>query len=90
LSLSADIIFEAALRLVDQEGIEALTMRRLAARLGIRAPSIYKHLADKRALENALVSAGFEEMAGVFARAVASTTGDPLDERVSSSERSVP
>lgn len=45
-------------------------MRRLADRLGIRAPSIYKHLPDKQALENALISAGFEEMAAVFDEAL--------------------
>jgi AcrR family transcriptional regulator len=46
-------------------------MRRLAERLGIRAPSIYKHLPDKRALENAVISAGFEEQAELFEQAVA-------------------
>ena len=41
-------------------------MRRVADRLGIRAPSIYKHLPDKQALEAALISAGFDEWAEVF------------------------
>ena len=31
-------------------------MRRVAERVGIRAPSIYKHLPDKQALEAALIS----------------------------------
>jgi AcrR family transcriptional regulator len=51
-------------------------MRRVAAQLGIRAPSIYKHLADKRALEDALISAGFEEIAVAFESAL--TGEDPL------------
>ena len=41
-------IVDAALALLEEEGAEALSMRRLAERVGIRAPSIYKHLADKR------------------------------------------
>jgi AcrR family transcriptional regulator len=41
-------------------------MRRVADRLGIKAPSIYKHLPDKQALEAALISAGFEEWAKRF------------------------
>jgi AcrR family transcriptional regulator len=41
-------------------------MRRVAERVGIRAPSIYKHLPDKQALEAALISAGFEEWAEAF------------------------
>jgi len=51
-------------------------MRRLADRLGIRAPSIYKHLRDKRALEDALISAGFAEQATAFERALEGD--DPL------------
>jgi AcrR family transcriptional regulator len=38
----------------------------VAERVGIRAPSIYKHLPDKQALEAALISAGFEEWAEAF------------------------
>jgi AcrR family transcriptional regulator len=45
-------------------------MRRVAERVGIRAPSIYKHLPDKEALEAALISAGFAEWAEVFEAAV--------------------
>jgi len=59
-------IVAAARELLEQEGADALSMRRLADRIGIRAPSIYKHLPDKRALENALISAGFEELAAAF------------------------
>jgi AcrR family transcriptional regulator len=63
-------IVDAARALLEEEGPEALSMRRLAERLGIRAPSIYKHLPDKQALENAIISAGFEEQAAVFEAAV--------------------
>ena len=41
----------AARRLLDAEGEEALSMRRIAAELGIQAPSLYKHFADKAALD---------------------------------------
>ena len=45
-------------------------MRRLAERLGIQAPSIYKHLPDKPALEAAIISAGFELQAHAFENAL--------------------
>jgi AcrR family transcriptional regulator len=70
-------IVAAALELLEDEGSGGLSMRRVADRLGIRAPSIYKHLPDKQALENALISAGFEEQAGRFEAAV-DGAGDPL------------
>ena len=56
-------IVDAARELLEADGPEGLSMRRVAERVGIRAPSIYKHLPDKQALEAALVSAGFEEWA---------------------------
>ncbi len=59
-------IVAAARELLEAEGPEALSMRRVAERIGIRAPSIYKHLPDKQALEAALVTAGFEEWAAAF------------------------
>jgi AcrR family transcriptional regulator len=56
--------------LLEEEGAEALTMRRLAERVGIRAPSLYKHLPDKAALEAAIIATGFEEAAAAFEAAV--------------------
>lgn len=63
-------IVDAARELLEAEGLEALSMRRLGEHLGIRAPSIYKHLPDKQALENALISAGFEQQADAFEAAL--------------------
>ena len=45
-------------------------MRAIAARLEIRAPSLYKHIADKHELEVALIAQGFIEQAETFATAV--------------------
>lgn len=59
-------IVAVARELLDEGGIDAVSMRRVADRLGIRAPSLYKHLPDKQALENALISAGFDELKEAF------------------------
>jgi AcrR family transcriptional regulator len=48
--LSRAAILEQALRLVDDEGAEALTMRRLGSELGVEAMSLYRHVENKRAL----------------------------------------
>ena len=42
--LSPDIVTEAAAAIVDADGLSALTLARLAARLGVAAPSLYKHI----------------------------------------------
>ena len=77
LSPRAREIVAGAREIVEDEGVRALSMRRLAERLGIRAPSIYKHLPNKQALENALISTTFEEHAAAFESAVAKAD-DPL------------
>jgi AcrR family transcriptional regulator len=48
-------LVQAAFAILDEEGAEALTMRRLADDLGMRAPSLYKHVPDKATLEAALI-----------------------------------
>ncbi len=48
--LSVDGILDEALQLVGDEGQEALTMRRLARRLGVEAMSLYHHFPNKAAL----------------------------------------
>lgn len=70
-------IVRAARELLEQEGPDALSMRRIGDRIGIRASSIYEHLRDKQAVEAALISMGFEEQAELFTRAVHGSA-DPL------------
>ena len=64
-------IADAARALLDSEGPQALTMRRIAGALGIRAPSLYKHVPDKAALEALVIAAGFAELADALAAAAA-------------------
>src|SRR5512143_581135 len=40
-------VVRAALALLDEVGIDELTMRRLAERLGVQAASLYRHVKDK-------------------------------------------
>lgn len=74
LSPRARQIVDAARDLLEDAGPEALSMRQLGERIGIRAPSIYKHFASKEALEAALISTGFEEQAALFEAALEAST----------------
>ena len=60
---------DTARALLEAEGPQALTMRRIAGALGIKAPSLYKHVPDKAALEALVVAAGFAELADALAAA---------------------
>lgn len=53
--LSRERVLQAAVALADAEGIDALSMRRLAQELGVEAMSLYYHVANKADLLNAIV-----------------------------------
>jgi AcrR family transcriptional regulator len=53
----------AARRLLDKEGSEAVTMRRVAYAVGITPMAIYRHYPNRASLMNALADEGFEELA---------------------------
>lgn len=71
-------IVAAARGLLEAVGSEGLTMRRLAGELGIRAPSLYKHLASRAALEVALVEDALDEIGCALHAAVAASEADPV------------
>lgn len=48
--LTRDTIAAAALDLLNEQGLDQLSLRKLAARLDVKAPSLYWHVADKNAL----------------------------------------
>jgi AcrR family transcriptional regulator len=60
--LSRDRICREALALVDDEGLAALSMRRLGARLGVEAMSLYRYVRDKDDLLDAIHAAILGEL----------------------------
>ncbi len=60
--LQRERIVSTALALVDREGLEALSMRRLGAELGVDPMAVYYHIPNKQALLDAIVEA---VMAGI-------------------------
>jgi TetR/AcrR family tetracycline transcriptional repressor len=61
--ISREQILSAALVIVDEHGLEALTMRRLGTALGVDPMTIYHHVPDKAALFDGLVEQVFSEIA---------------------------
>jgi AcrR family transcriptional regulator len=54
VGLDQATVVEAAAKLVDQEGLEQLSLGRLAERLGVRTPSLYNHVAGLPGLKHDL------------------------------------
>ncbi|MFZ0631830.1 MAG: TetR/AcrR family transcriptional regulator [Acidobacteriaceae bacterium] len=59
---TAERILDAATQLLDLEGAEAVSMRRVAAGVGITAMAVYRHFPNREGLLNAITDAGFVEM----------------------------
>jgi TetR/AcrR family transcriptional regulator, tetracycline repressor protein len=50
MPLTRDDVVDAAVDLLSEVGLEGLSLRRLARELGVSAPTLYWHVADKRTL----------------------------------------
>jgi len=59
--------------LLEEGGLEAVTMATVAQRVGVKPPSLYKRLRDRSALLSAIATDAAEELGGILAEAV----GDP-------------
>ena len=73
-------IIDTARALLEAVGSDGLTMRRLADELGIRAPSLYKHINGRPALELGLAETGLDETGLALHAAVAGSNGDPVSD----------
>jgi TetR/AcrR family transcriptional regulator, tetracycline repressor protein len=60
--ISRERVLTEALKIVDEHGLERLTMRRLGAELGVDPMTVYHHVADKAALFDGLVERVFSEI----------------------------
>jgi AcrR family transcriptional regulator len=60
--LSRERVLRAAVELADESGIESVTMRALARRLGVEAMALYNHVANKEALLDGMVEVVWSEI----------------------------
>lgn len=75
--LSRQRVLRGAVALADRDGLEAVTMRRLAAELGVEAMSLYHHVANKEAILDGVIEVVTEE---VIATVAATDAPAPQDD----------
>ena len=75
---SRDEIVVAARDILERDGLDAVTMQSVAARVGVRAPSLYKHVADRPALIRAVITSVTDDLASALA--VRRPSPDALDD----------
>ncbi|MDO8213847.1 TetR-like C-terminal domain-containing protein [Conexibacter sp. CPCC 206217] len=77
--LTPAAVVDAAAALADADGLDALTLARLAAALGVRTPSLYSHVGGLDDLRRRLGARGAAELAEVVGgAAVGKARGDAL------------
>ncbi len=67
--LNTDRVVAEAMELADEAGLDQLTLAALAVRLGVRQPSLYKHVASLDALRRLISMRGKIEVAEVLSQA---------------------
>ncbi|MGD1056877.1 MAG: TetR-like C-terminal domain-containing protein [Solirubrobacteraceae bacterium] len=73
--LDTAAVVDAAARIADAEGLDALTLSRLAAELGVRSPSLYAHVDGREDLRRRLGGRGARDLAVQLGRAAAGRAG---------------
>ena len=73
--LSAEALVDAAAALADREGLEAVTLTRLAADAGVRPPSLYAHVDGLDDLRRRLANRGRRELAAALRDAATGRAG---------------
>jgi AcrR family transcriptional regulator len=74
--LTPQAVVEEAVRMVDDLGMEALTLAGLAERLGVRQPSLYKHIDGITGLRRAMAIRTGSEMTEALSRAAVGRARD--------------
>lgn len=73
--LDRQAVVVAAVALLDAEGPDGLNLSTLAERLGVRTPSLYKHIAGLDGLKRSVALWGLQELARQIARAAVGKSG---------------
>ena len=74
-SIDSTAVVASATQLVDAEGLEALTLTRLAEELGVRPPSLYAHIGGLDDLRRRLGARGASELATTLSHAIEGRSG---------------
>ena len=74
--LTPDRVVAEAAALADEQGVGALSLAGVAGRLGVRVPSLYKHVGGLDDLHRRIALAGLRDLTGVLGAATVGRSGD--------------
>jgi AcrR family transcriptional regulator len=74
--LDRDVVVAAAAEIADADGLEAVTVARVAAVLGVRGPSIYNHVAGRDGLLHGVALSAVRGLTDALRRAAVGREGE--------------
>ncbi|MEZ5124775.1 MAG: TetR family transcriptional regulator [Thermoleophilia bacterium] len=77
--VTAEIVIDAALAIIDDEGLATLTMRRLAKDLGVEPMTVYRQLPNKEAILAGVAEKLWREMPGARPESATDATDGGVD-----------
>lgn len=81
-------VVETAAAIADAEGLEAVTLARVASELGVRSPSLYNHVAGHEGLLRGIAAQSTRELAVALRRAATGRAGNDAIMAVAEAQRS--
>lgn len=72
-------LVDTAVRMIQEDGVQGLTLRGVGARLGVSRTALYRHFDDKQALLARVASEGFKRFHAALAAAVARAAAAKAD-----------
>jgi AcrR family transcriptional regulator len=86
--LNERVIVAAAGELADEEGLDAVSLARLAARLRVQAPSLYNHVAGQEGVRRGLAAMAADQMEERLTRAAVGKSGEDAVYAIAAAYRS--
>jgi AcrR family transcriptional regulator len=75
VGLDRDRVVATAAAIADAEGLDAVTLARVAADLGVKSPSLYNHVAGRDGLLRGVALLGLDELAAALREAAIGRAG---------------
>ena len=85
--VDSDVVLQAAVALADSEGLEHLTIAKMASFLGIKAPSLYNHIRSLEGVKDQLTTQGLRSLLDRSRDAMAGVAGQNALEALGHSQR---
>ena len=83
--LNKDIIVESAKEMIENDGVQQFSMRKLAERLGVKTASLYTHIKSMKALFTEIGLAALNDQRNCLMNAIGENHGDAAIEAIANS-----